>query len=129
MALESRTTMKSKSNANLVFVCGGAADVGEVADRAARQLSREGHASMSCLAGIAARDADMMFNVELAQKTLVINGCPRACASKAFRVAGLNRFLSLNDIGLLKGASPAAPLQIQATVDRAVELLADAAIA
>jgi len=123
--------MKPKTNANLVFVCGGAADVGEVADRAARQLSRQGHASMSCLAGIAARDADMMFNVELAHKTLVINGCPRAFASKAFRVAGLTRFISLNlnDIGLIKGASPAAPGQIQATVNRAVELLADAALA
>ena len=117
--------MNHKANSNLVFVCGGAADVGELTDRAARQLSREGYAVMSCLASIAARDADIMFNTDLAQRVLAIDGCPKACASKAFALAGLKRPLhfDLSQIGLMKGSSPAAPERIQAVVDQAVELL------
>jgi uncharacterized metal-binding protein len=117
--------MKPNSNSNLVFVCSGAADVGELTDRAARQLSRQGSAAMSCLAGIAARDPDMLCHADLTPKTLVIDGCPRACASGAFREAGLNRFLSLNlaELGLKKGASPVTPERIQTVVNRAVALL------
>ncbi len=116
--------MKPNSNANLVFVCGGAADVGELTDRAARQLARQGMASMSCLASIAARDADIMFNADLAQKVLLIDGCPKACAKKAFELAGLKKtlHLELSQIGLMKGSSPATPESIQAVADRAVDL-------
>jgi uncharacterized metal-binding protein len=117
--------MKPNFNANLVFVCGGAADVGELTDRAARQLARQGIASMSCLASVAARDADIMFNADLAQKVLLIDGCPKACAEKAFELAGLKKtlHLELSQIGMMKGSSPATPESIQAVVARAVELL------
>lgn len=40
----------------LILVCSGAADVGELTDRAARELNRTGGAAMSCLASIGARD-------------------------------------------------------------------------
>ena len=36
----------------LIFSCSGAADVGELADQAARRLTREGSGKMFCLAGI-----------------------------------------------------------------------------
>jgi uncharacterized metal-binding protein len=51
-------TQKQKVR-SLVFACSGAADVGELTDRAVRQLHREGVAAMSCLASIAARDQDI----------------------------------------------------------------------
>ena len=33
----------------LIFACSGASDVGEIADRAARKLSREGVGKMYCI--------------------------------------------------------------------------------
>ena len=39
----------------LIYSCSGAADVGEIADRAARLLDAEDKAWMSCLAGIGGR--------------------------------------------------------------------------
>ncbi|MHC5119049.1 MAG: putative zinc-binding protein, partial [Planctomycetota bacterium] len=36
----------------LVFACSGAADVGAVADQAARKMTQEGYGQMFCLAGI-----------------------------------------------------------------------------
>ena len=50
--------MNNRKNINLVFVCSGAADVGEITDRAARQLRDKGLGAMSCLASIGARDSD-----------------------------------------------------------------------
>ena len=117
--------MKKKANANVVFVCGGAADVGELTDRAARRLTRDGQGSMSCLASVAARDADIMLNAEFADKVLAIDGCPRACAQKAISLAGMKPPLhfDLSEIGLLKGGSPATDERVQAVVERALALL------
>ncbi len=39
---------------NLIFSCSGAADVGELADRAARELTRSGEGKIFCLASMAA---------------------------------------------------------------------------
>jgi len=36
----------------LIFPCSGAADVGEISDKAARGLTAQGHGKMFCLAGI-----------------------------------------------------------------------------
>ena len=118
--------MKPKANPALVFVCSGAADVGELTDRAARQIRQEGLAAMSCLASIGGRIPDMMFNTDLADKVLVIDGCPQACASKTFQHAGMTRFLhfSLAELGMEKGASPVTPERIQSVVQKAAELLA-----
>jgi uncharacterized metal-binding protein len=118
--------MKTKKNGNLIFVCAGAADVGEITDRAARQLTREGKASLSCLASVAARDADIMFNVDLAAQVLLIDGCPKACAQKAFALAGLKntRHLELSQLGLLKGNSASTAENIQTVVNRASQMLA-----
>jgi uncharacterized metal-binding protein len=116
--------MSERKVTRLVFVCGGAADVGELTDRAARQLTREGTATLSCLASIAARDDDITFNAQLADQVLLIDGCPSACARRAFKLAGLHRFshFDLREIGLLKGDTPVTPGNIQRVVDQAVAM-------
>ena len=44
----------------LIFACSGAADVGAIADQAARKLTREGKGKMFCLAGIGGRVSGIM---------------------------------------------------------------------
>ena len=44
----------------LIFACSGAADVGEIADRAARELTKNGLGKMFCLAGIGGRVGGIM---------------------------------------------------------------------
>ena len=39
----------------MIFACSGAADVGAVADQAARKMTRDGTGKMFCLAGIGGR--------------------------------------------------------------------------
>lgn len=116
----------SKPNPTLVFVCSGAADVGELTDRAARQLRGEGIAAMSCLASVGARDEDILFNIDLADQVLLIDGCPQACARRTFEQAGLRRFrhFDLSEVGLCKGASPVTPENIHRVVAKVSSMLA-----
>ncbi len=51
----------------LVFACSGAADVGEIADRAARALAREGAGKMFCLAGVGGRISGIMATTQAAE--------------------------------------------------------------
>jgi len=110
----------------LIFPCSGAADVGEVADRAARKLTREGAGKMYCLAGVGGHIEDMLLNVQAAGKILAIDGCPKDCARQTLEHAGFKDFahLRLSDIGFAKGASPANEESIGIAVEHAKPLLA-----
>ncbi len=102
----------------LIFACSGAADVGEVSDRAARQLTRAGVGRMYCLAGIGGRIPGILEQTDLASKLLAIDGCPTGCASASLKKAGFDQFttLQLADLGLNKGSSPASAENIERVV-------------
>ena len=59
----------------LIFACSGAADVGAVADQAARKLTRDGKGKMFCMAGIGGRISGIMKTTEAAEMILAIDGC------------------------------------------------------
>jgi len=92
----------------LIFACSGAADVGAIADQAARNLTKEGPAKMFCLAGVGGRVSGIMKTTEAADKILAIDGCPLDCVKNCLEQAGFTRFehLQLAEIGLEKGKSP-----------------------
>lgn len=93
----------------LIFACSGAADVGAIADQAARKMTRDGQGKMFCLAGIGGRIGGIMKNTEAAAKILAIDGCPLNCVKACLEQAGFNTFqhLQLADLGMEKGKSPA----------------------
>ena len=76
----------------LIFSCSGAADVGEISDRAARRLSAEGAGKMFCLAGVGGRVSGIMASTQAAAAILAIDGCPLDCARKTLEEAGFTRF-------------------------------------
>ncbi|EKD37432.1 MAG: hypothetical protein ACD_75C01131G0001 [uncultured bacterium] len=89
----------------LIFSCSGAADVGELADRAARNLTRDGLGKMFCLAGIGGKVSGILKSTEAAVSILAIDGCPLDCARKSLEEAGFKKVnhLRLSDIGFEKG--------------------------
>jgi len=89
----------------LIFACSGAADVGAVADLAARKLTREGVGKMFCLAGIGGRVNGIMKTTEAAETILAIDGCPLGCVKHCLEQAGFTAFrqIQLADLGLEKG--------------------------
>jgi uncharacterized metal-binding protein len=103
----------------LIFACSGAADVGQIADLAARKLSAEGAGKMFCLAGIGGRVSGIVETTRAAAAVLAIDGCPLDCARKTLEEAGFAQFehLRLSDIDMPKGATPA-------TLERVNEVVA-----
>lgn len=97
----------SNSGLHLIFSCSGAADVGELADRAARKLSRDGVGKMSCLSGIGGNVSGIVKSAEAATSILAIDGCPLECARKSLESAGISQFnyLKLSDLAFEKGGT------------------------
>ena len=109
----------------LIFSCSGAADVGGLADLAARTLNREGVGKMFCLAGIGGRVSGILKTTETASSILAIDGCPLDCAKKSLEEAGFTAFnhLRLADMGMEKGKTEISAETIAQVVDKAKSLL------
>lgn len=91
-----------------IYACSGAADVGEIADHAARRLTADGAGKMSCLAGIGGRIPNLLEIARGAQVILAIDGCPLHCARNTLEKAGFTKFqhICLADLGMAKGKTP-----------------------
>ena len=105
----------------LIFSCSGAADVGELADQAARKLNRDGAGKMFCLAGIGGRISGIIKSTEAAASILAIDGCALDCTKKSLAEAGITRInhLRLTDLGFEKGNSEVDADSIAQVVDKA----------
>lgn len=104
---DNRKPCACNSASKLIFACSGAADVGAIADQAARKLSRDGAGKMFCLAGIGGRVSGIMNATAAAAKILVIDGCPLQCAKHSLEAAGFAQFeyIDLSQMGMVKSQS------------------------
>ena len=101
--------LKSKKNSNqtLIFACSGASDVGELADRTARRMTRSGYGKMYCLSAIGGGLQDYIDNTEAAEKVIIIDGCSKGCANKIMSKINANSdHYDLEVMGFQKGKSP-----------------------
>ncbi len=105
----------------LIFACSGAADVGELADLTARQLTRDGAGKMYCLAGVGGQVNNILVNAKAAEKILAIDGCPMNCARATLEHAGIQNFshVSLQDAGFTKGQSAVTEENLKAAIEAA----------
>lgn len=111
----------------LIFACSGAADVGAIADHAARKMTEEGIGKMFCAAGLGGRVDAIMKTTESANKILAVDGCPLNCVKNSLELAGFKEFnhLQLADLGLKKGTSPVTQENIETVVNKGRELLSN----
>lgn len=109
----------------LIFACSGAADVGEISDRAARNMTRDGAGKMFCLAGIAGRIPGIMKMTESASKILAIDGCELDCVKSCLRQSGFDRFeqFRVTDLGLEKGNASVNEENIAKVAGRGKEMI------
>ena len=109
----------------LIFACSGAADVGEITDRAARKLTRDGVGRMFCTAGLGGRISGILKTTEAADGVLAIDGCPLNCVKSSLEQVGFTAFkhLQLADLGLEKCKSPATDESVNKVAARAAEMI------
>jgi uncharacterized metal-binding protein len=110
----------------LIFACSGAADVGAIADQAARKLTKDGAGRMFCLAGIGGRVSGILATTGSAAQILAIDGCPLNCAKNSLEQAGFETYehLQLADLGMEKGKTPPGAETIAKAADAGAALLA-----
>jgi uncharacterized metal-binding protein len=104
----------------MIIWCAGAANVGQMTNQLAVELSREGYGRLFCLAGIAAHRGGFVRSVKDADDMLVLDGCPIACANKIIEhveATPKNHFI-ITEMGIEKAAG--APL-IREEMDRIKE--------
>jgi len=106
----------------VIFSCSGCADVGELADQAARKLTRDGAGKMACLAGISGRVSGIVKSTEAAQSILAIDGCPLDCTRKTLEIAGFSKVnhLRLSDLGFEKGKTEVSAASIASVISKAM---------
>lgn len=113
------------SGPKVIFCCSGAADVGELADQAARKLTRNGTGKMFCLAGVSGRVSGIIESTKAATKILAIDGCALDCTRKSLAEAGFTRInhLRLTDLGFEKGKTDVTAAAIAQVVDKAYNFM------
>jgi uncharacterized metal-binding protein len=79
---------KSAEHANIVWVCDGAANVGQVGHMIGVLLTNMDKARMCCTTAVAAGSKPHLEIAEKARKNIVINGCGNRCTSKVMEKAG-----------------------------------------
>ena len=87
------TTLKCECEAQTVVVfltCSGSANCGQIANRAAIKLTEQGVGNMYCLAGIGSHHQGMIESAKSADRIVVLDGCPTACAKKTTEHAGIS---------------------------------------
>lgn len=109
----------------LIFACSGAADVGEISDRVARKLTKDGAGKMFCLAGIGGRVEGILKKTRAASYILALDGCALDCAKKTLEQAGFAQFdhVRVTDLGMEKGQAPATDDNVEIVADSVGTLL------
>jgi len=112
----------------LIFSCSGGSDAGEIADRTARRLTKEGVGKMFCLAGIGGRVNAVLNPARKAEGILVIDGCPLQCAKNTMELAGFSGFqhLELSSLGIKKGKTLPSEEVITVAAEKAKAILSQA---
>lgn len=105
----------------LIFSCSGAADVGAIADQAARKLNAAGKGKMFCMAGIGGRVSGIMKTTEGASSILAIDGCPLDCTRNSLEQAGFTQYVHVRvtDLGMEKGKSPVSDDKVAKVIAKA----------
>jgi uncharacterized metal-binding protein len=102
-----------------IFSCSGAADVGGIADGAARSMSESGIAKMYCLAGVGARVEQIVTNVEAAEQLVSVDGCDNDCSRKVLEAAGFRPALHIRvtELGMEKGNTPVTKERVREVME------------
>lgn len=93
---------KTSGAPTMLLPCSGASNTGQLANRAAVELTREGFGKMFCLAGIGGRLSGFIQSAKDTESVLVIDGCRTACGRAVLQSAGIQEFkhLVVTDYGV-----------------------------
>jgi uncharacterized metal-binding protein len=91
----------------IIFPCAGQANVGQLTNLAAVQLTEEGYGTIACVSLLAIGTESLIANAMNADEVVILDGCPMICAKKIAGAHGVaaGQHLVLTELGISKGPS------------------------
>ena len=91
----------------IIFPCAGQANVGQLTNLAAIQLTEEGYGNISCASLLATGAESIVNNIKNSDEVVIIDGCPMLCVKKIAEAQGISpgQYLVLTELGFSKGPS------------------------
>ncbi len=91
----------------IIFPCAGQANVGQLTNLAALQLTEEGYGNIACLALLGISSETLIGNAMAADEVVILDGCPMQCAKKIAGAQGIaaGQHIVLTELGITKGPS------------------------
>jgi len=91
----------------IIFPCAGQANVGQLTNLAALQLTEEGYGNIACAALLSIGAENLVANAKNADEVVVLDGCPMRCAQKIAESQGVTvgQHLIMTELGIAKGPS------------------------
>lgn len=87
----------------MILSCSGGSNVGQISNEVARKLTVDNKGVMFCLAGLGGDVEPLIDRTKSAERVLVIDGCPVACAKKTLERHGIeHEWLELTSLGIEK---------------------------
>ena len=91
----------------IIFPCAGQANVGQLTNLAALQLTEEGYGSIACAALLAIGAESLVANALNGDEVVILDGCPMLCAKKIAGAQGVaaGQHIVVTELGITKGPS------------------------
>jgi uncharacterized metal-binding protein len=91
----------------IIFPWAGQANVGQLTNLAALQLTEEGYGNIACASLLAIGAENLIANAMNADEVVVLDGCPMLCAKKIAGAQGVaaGQHLIVTELGITKGPS------------------------
>ena len=91
----------------IIFPCAGQANVGQLTNLAAIQLTKEGYGSIACASLLAIGTESLIANALNADEVVALDGCPMQCMKKIAGAQGIpvGQHLVMTELGIAKGPS------------------------
>jgi uncharacterized metal-binding protein len=88
----------------MILACSGGSNVGQIANQAAVELTREGFGKMYCLAGIGGQLSGFVQSAKDVPEMVAIDGCSVGCAKAILENADVpvKSYVMVTDLGIKK---------------------------
>ncbi|MCA1960861.1 MAG: putative zinc-binding protein [Desulfomonile sp.] len=97
----------TKNQDVMILACSGASNLGQLANQAAVELTREGFGKMFCVAAIGAHLPTFVEAAKKSEGLITVDGCAVGCARKILEHADvpLQAYVVLYDLGIEKNSN------------------------
>lgn len=87
-----------------IYACAGGSNVGQMSNRVAVELTRQGKGKIMCTAGIGGKVPGIIKSTEGTDEIIAIDGCALICARKSLELAGftIDKHIVLTELGMQK---------------------------